>query len=88
MCGRACSPCLLFLDDVDALFPSRSTLAASDNNALDRILSQFLIELDGVNTDPQRPVSPNSSILSPKPETRHEARALCLLLALCSLRGV
>lgn len=29
---------------------------ASDHNSLDRILSQFLIELDGINTDPHRPV--------------------------------
>jgi transitional endoplasmic reticulum ATPase len=43
---RASAPCLLFLDEIDALAPRRGTSDA----AFDRIVAQLLTELDGVGS--------------------------------------
>ena len=46
---KACqaAPCIIFFDEIDALVPSRSA-GASDSHVAERVLSQFLAELDGV----------------------------------------
>jgi transitional endoplasmic reticulum ATPase len=43
---RATAPCLLFLDEIDALAPRRGTSDA----AFDRIVAQLLAELDGIGS--------------------------------------
>lgn len=45
--ARQASPCIIFLDELDALAPSRST-GGSDSNVTERIVSQLLTEIDGL----------------------------------------
>ena len=45
--ARQAAPCIVFFDELDALMPARGG-AASDTPVTDRVLSQFLAELDGI----------------------------------------
>jgi transitional endoplasmic reticulum ATPase len=45
--ARQAAPCIIFFDEIDALVPSRSA-GGSDSHTSERVLSQFLTELDGV----------------------------------------
>lgn len=45
--GRQAAPCIIFFDEIDALIPTRSS-GPSDTPVTDRVLSQFLAELDGI----------------------------------------
>lgn len=45
--ARQAAPCIIFFDEIDALVPSRSG-GGSDSHTSERVLSQFLTELDGV----------------------------------------
>lgn len=45
--GRQAAPCIIFFDEVDALLPVRGA-GSSDSHVTDRVLSQFLAELDGI----------------------------------------
>jgi transitional endoplasmic reticulum ATPase len=45
--ARQAAPCIIFFDELDALMPSRGG-AVSDTPVTDRVLSQFLAELDGI----------------------------------------
>ena len=45
--ARQAAPCIIFFDEIDALVPSRSA-GGSDSHISERVLSQFLTELDGV----------------------------------------
>ncbi len=45
--ARQAAPCVIFFDEIDALMPARSG-GASDNPVADRVLAQFLTELDGI----------------------------------------
>ncbi|CAB3249279.1 unnamed protein product [Arctia plantaginis] len=45
--ARASSPCIVFLDELDALAPRRGA-AGDSGGASDRVVSQLLAELDGV----------------------------------------
>jgi transitional endoplasmic reticulum ATPase len=45
--ARQASPCIIFFDEIDALVPTRSG-GSSDSHVAERVLSQFLAELDGV----------------------------------------
>jgi transitional endoplasmic reticulum ATPase len=45
--ARQASPCIIFFDEIDALVPVRSA-ASSDSHVSERVLSQFLMELDGI----------------------------------------
>ena len=53
MCGRRSgrpgqsAPCIIFFDEIDALFPKRGTVNDS-THVTESVLSQFLTELDGV----------------------------------------
>ncbi|KAG2172751.1 hypothetical protein INT43_000098 [Umbelopsis isabellina] len=47
--ARANSPCILFIDQLDALVPKRGTSSSSENTS-DRIVTGFLTELDGFFT--------------------------------------
>ncbi len=40
-------PCIIFFDEIDALVPTRNS-AGSDAHVAERVLSQFLTELDGI----------------------------------------
>lgn len=42
------SPCVLFFDEVDSIAPRRSKNSDS-NNVMDRIVSQFMAEMDNIN---------------------------------------
>jgi len=44
--ARQASPCILFLDELDALAPSRSN--SSDSHVSERVISQLLTEMDGI----------------------------------------
>jgi len=41
------APCIIFLDEIDALVPSRSS-SSSDSHVTDRVVSQLLTEIDGL----------------------------------------
>jgi transitional endoplasmic reticulum ATPase len=45
--ARQAAPCIVFFDEIDALVPSRGG-GVSDSHVAERVLSQFLAELDGV----------------------------------------
>jgi len=45
--GRQAAPCIIFFDEIDALVPVRSA-GSSDSHVAERVLSQFLAELDGI----------------------------------------
>jgi transitional endoplasmic reticulum ATPase len=44
--ARQAAPCIIFLDETEALLPGRGT--GGDSHVADRVLSQFLAELDGI----------------------------------------
>lgn len=46
--ARQAAPCIVFFDEIDALVPVRSA-GASDSHVSERVLSQFLTELDGID---------------------------------------
>ncbi len=45
--ARQAAPCILFFDEIDALLPVRSTSSA-ESQVSERVLAQFLTELDGI----------------------------------------
>ena len=45
--ARQSAPCIIFFDEIDALFPKRGTVNDS-THVTESVLSQFLTELDGV----------------------------------------
>ena len=45
--ARQASPCIIFFDEIDALVPARGS-SATDSHVSERVLSQFLAELDGI----------------------------------------
>ncbi len=45
--AKQAAPCIIFFDEIDALVPSRGS-GGSDDHVAERVLSQFLTELDGV----------------------------------------
>jgi transitional endoplasmic reticulum ATPase len=45
--AKQAAPCIIFFDEIDALVPARGA-GGSDSHVADRVLSQFLSELDGV----------------------------------------
>ncbi len=45
--ARQASPCIIFFDEIDALIPKRGS-GSTDSNVAERILSQFLAEMDGI----------------------------------------
>ncbi len=44
--ARQASPCIIFFDEIDSLVPLRGSEASS--HVVDRVISQFLTELDGI----------------------------------------
>lgn len=46
--ARQAAPCIVFFDEIDALVPVRST-GSGDSHVSERVLSQFLTELDGID---------------------------------------
>jgi transitional endoplasmic reticulum ATPase len=44
--ARQAAPCILFFDEIDSLVPVRG--GSGDSNATQRVVSQFLTELDGI----------------------------------------
>jgi transitional endoplasmic reticulum ATPase len=45
--ARQASPCILFLDEIDSLAPVRGS-GGGDSHVTERVISQFLTELDGI----------------------------------------
>jgi len=45
--ARAAAPCILFFDEIDSLAPHRRA-GDSDSGVMERLMSQFLTELDGI----------------------------------------
>jgi transitional endoplasmic reticulum ATPase len=45
--ARQSAPCIIFFDEIDAMFPKRGTVA-DNTHVTESVLSQFLTELDGV----------------------------------------
>ena len=45
--ARQAAPCIIFLDETEALLPARG-VGGGDSHVSDRVLSQFLAELDGI----------------------------------------
>jgi transitional endoplasmic reticulum ATPase len=45
--ARQAAPCIVFFDEIDALAPTRSS-GAADSNVSQRVISQLLTEMDGV----------------------------------------
>jgi len=45
--ARQAAPCIIFLDEIDALVPSKSS-GSSDSHVTERVVSQLLTEIDGL----------------------------------------
>ncbi|MFI0434707.1 MAG: CDC48 family AAA ATPase [Parachlamydiaceae bacterium] len=45
--ARQAAPCIIFFDEIDGITPIRSS-SGSDSHVSDRVLSQFLTEMDGI----------------------------------------
>ena len=45
--ARQAAPCIIFLDEIEALLPARGA-GGGDSHVSERVLSQFLAELDGI----------------------------------------
>ena len=45
--ARQAAPCIIFLDETEALLPARG-VGGGDSHVSERVLSQFLAELDGI----------------------------------------
>jgi len=45
--ARQASPCIIFLDEVDSIIPARGE-GSTDSHVAERVLSQFLSEMDGL----------------------------------------
>jgi ribosome biogenesis ATPase len=48
--ARASAPCVIFFDELDALVPKRGSSYGGGNNVSERIVNQFLTELDGLES--------------------------------------
>ncbi|MCL2295575.1 MAG: CDC48 family AAA ATPase, partial [Methanomassiliicoccaceae archaeon] len=46
--ARQASPCVIFMDEIDSITPERGT--GSDSNVTERVISQMLTELDGLES--------------------------------------
>jgi len=46
--ARQASPCLIFFDELDSLAPNRGR-SGDSGGVMDRVVSQLLAELDGIN---------------------------------------
>lgn len=44
--AKQAAPCILFFDEIDAIVPVRGS--SGDNNVIERVISQFLTEMDGI----------------------------------------
>lgn len=44
--AKQASPCIVFFDEIDAIVPTRG--ASADSHVTERVISQFLTELDGI----------------------------------------
>ncbi|MFH1005970.1 MAG: CDC48 family AAA ATPase [Candidatus Latescibacterota bacterium] len=45
--AKQASPCIVFLDEIDSLTPTRSS-GTGESNVTERVISQFLTEMDGI----------------------------------------
>ena len=45
--AKQASPCIVFFDEIDSIAPSRG-MGGADSHVTDRVISQFLTELDGI----------------------------------------
>ncbi|KAF5428935.1 transitional endoplasmic reticulum ATPase, partial [Candidatus Methanophagaceae archaeon] len=48
--ARTAAPCIIFMDELDAIAPARGRSGGSGNQVTERIVSQLLIEIDGLNS--------------------------------------
>lgn len=48
--AKVASPCIIFFDEIDSLTTKRSNSSDSTSGVNNRILSQLLIEMDGINS--------------------------------------
>lgn len=48
--ARRLSPCIVFLDEVDALFSARSSHSGGGNQSHRQILTEFMQEMDGLSS--------------------------------------
>jgi peroxin-6 len=53
--ARGCAPSVIFLDELDSLAPNRG-ISGDSGGVMDRVVSQLLSEMDGVDEDPKKPV--------------------------------
>ncbi len=49
--GRQASPCVLFIDELDAIVTNRADGQGNSNSAESRVLATFLVEMDGINNN-------------------------------------
>ena len=46
--ARQAAPCIIFFDEIDSIAPRRSNRSGSDTNVTERMVSQLLTEIDGL----------------------------------------
>ena len=51
-CAINSRPCIMFFDEIDSLLPKRATTDSGGGNVMDRIVSQFVTELDSISKLP------------------------------------
>lgn len=48
--ARQASPCVIFLDEIDSIAPERGSGVGGDSGATERVISQMLTEMDGLES--------------------------------------
>ena len=46
--ARQAAPCIIFFDEIDSIAPRRNTSSATDSHVTERMVSQLLTEIDGL----------------------------------------
>ena len=46
--AKQASPCIVFFDEIDSIAPTRGMGAGGDSYTTERVISQFLVEMDGI----------------------------------------
>jgi len=64
--ARSCAPCIVFLDELDAVGASRQASAPGGNQEYAQTLNQLLLELDGVESHAQAGGGTHGGGLSPE----------------------
>lgn len=71
--ARSCAPCIVFLDELDAVGASRQFTSSGGNQEYAQTLNQLLLELDGVESHCQPDSTGSSCVVTMAATNRYDA---------------